>query len=75
LRSPATTATFWSVNPDNDSVSVFTVAKDRNQKVTEIAVGREPWCVAITPDNRKVYVNQHGERHGLGHCRVPMEGR
>jgi YVTN family beta-propeller protein len=46
----------WSVNPDNDSVSVFNVSEDRNTKVTEIAVGREPWCVAITPDDRKVYV-------------------
>ena len=46
----------WSVNPDNDSVSVFNVLKDRNKKVAEIKVGREPWCVAITPDDRKVYV-------------------
>jgi YVTN family beta-propeller protein len=46
----------WSVNPDNDSVSVFNVAGDANQKVAEIAVGKEPWCVAITPDNTKVYV-------------------
>jgi YVTN family beta-propeller protein len=42
----------WSVNPDNDSVSVFRVAKDKNQKVAEIKVGKEPWCVAITPRNR-----------------------
>ena len=46
----------WSVNPDNDSVSVFNVAGDANQKMAEIAVGKEPWCVAITPDNTKVYV-------------------
>jgi YVTN family beta-propeller protein len=39
----------WSVNPDNDSVSVFRVAKDKNKKVAEIKVGKEPWCVAITP--------------------------
>ena len=37
----------WSVNPDNDSVSVFRVARDKNKKVKEIKVGREPWCVAI----------------------------
>jgi YVTN family beta-propeller protein len=42
----------WSVNPDNDSVSVFRVAKDANRKVAEIKVGKEPWCVAITPRNR-----------------------
>ena len=46
----------WSVNPDNDSVSVFRVASDANTKVAEIAVGKEPWCVAITPDDEKAYV-------------------
>jgi YVTN family beta-propeller protein len=46
----------WSVNPDNDSVSVFNVASDANLKVAEIRVGKEPWCVAITPDDKKVYV-------------------
>ena len=46
----------WSVNPDNNSVSVFNVAADANKKVEEIPVGKEPWCVAITPDNEKVYV-------------------
>jgi YVTN family beta-propeller protein len=46
----------WSVNPDTDSVSVFKVSHDVNQKVAEIKVGNEPWCVAITPDDEKVYV-------------------
>jgi YVTN family beta-propeller protein len=46
----------WSVNPDNNSVSVFEVTGDLNKKVAEILVGTEPWCVAITPDNAKVYV-------------------
>ena len=46
----------WSVNPDNDSVSVFKVGDDANTKVAEIAVGKEPWCVAITPDDEKAYV-------------------
>ena len=46
----------WSVNPDNDSVSVFRVKDDANEKVAEIPVGKEPWCVAITPDDRKAYV-------------------
>ena len=45
----------WSVNPDNDSVSVFKVDRSRT-KVAEIKVGKEPWCVAITPGRRKVYV-------------------
>ena len=46
----------WSVNPDNDSVSVFAVAEDHNTKVAEIEVGKEPWCVALTPDDSKAYV-------------------
>ena len=46
----------WSVNPDNNSVSVFTVTDDQNTKVAEIPVGKEPWCVAITPDDEKAYV-------------------
>jgi YVTN family beta-propeller protein len=49
-------AEVWSVNPDNNSVSVFNVAGDANVKVAEVAVGIEPWCVAITPNNAKVYV-------------------
>jgi YVTN family beta-propeller protein len=47
----------WSVNPDNNSVSVFNVAGDANVRLAQIRVGREPWCVAITPDNAKVYVS------------------
>jgi YVTN family beta-propeller protein len=50
-------AEVWSVNPDNNSVSVFNVALDANVKVAEIPVGTEPWCVAITPNNAKVYVS------------------
>ncbi len=46
----------WSVNPDSDSVSLFEVAGDRNLKLNEVLVGREPRCVAITPDDKKVYV-------------------
>jgi DNA-binding beta-propeller fold protein YncE len=46
----------WSVNPDNDTVSLFDVGGDRNRKLTEVKVGQEPRCVAITPDNSKVYV-------------------
>lgn len=46
----------WSVNPDTDSVSVMNVAGDKNQKISEVPVGDEPRCVAITPDNKKAYV-------------------
>ena len=48
----------WSVNPDNNSVSVFNVVPNgvEIEKIAEVAVGIEPWCVAITPNNAKVYV-------------------
>jgi YVTN family beta-propeller protein len=46
----------WSVNPDNDSVSLFNVTHDQNLRVAEVTVGKEPWCLAITPDDEKVYV-------------------
>ena len=46
----------WSVNPDNNSVSVFETTETSATKLTEIPVGNEPWCVAITPDNEKAYV-------------------
>ena len=46
----------WSVNPDNDSVSVTDVGADRNRKIAEIPVGKEPRCVALTPDYRKAYI-------------------
>src|SRR5262245_918122 len=42
----------WSVNPDNDSVSVFRVAGDANRKVAEIKVGKEPWCVTIAASKK-----------------------
>ena len=50
----------WSVNPDNNSVSVFNVLNDANQKVAEIPVGINPWCVAIAPGDAKVYVTNQG---------------
>ncbi len=46
----------WIVNPDNDSVSLLEVGGDVNMKIAEIPVGREPQCVAITPNDHKVYV-------------------
>jgi YVTN family beta-propeller protein len=56
----------WSVNPDNNSVSVFRVAHDANRKIAEIEVGVEPWCVAIKPedDDREHHDRRrHDERH------------
>ena len=38
----------WSVNPDNNSVSVFDVLNDANVRVAEIPVGKEPRRLAIT---------------------------
>lgn len=46
----------WVANPSNNSVTLMEVASDANRKVTELRVGQEPQCVAITPDDRKVYV-------------------
>lgn len=46
----------WVVNPDNNSVSVLEVGGDVNIKRKEIKVGKEPRCLAITPDNSRVYV-------------------
>jgi len=49
-------ASVWSVNPDSDSVTLFDVASDANRKLMELPVGHEPRCVAITPDDKKLYV-------------------
>ncbi len=43
-------------NQDNASVSLFDIADDKNQKIAEIAVGKEPNGVALTPDGRFAYV-------------------
>lgn len=45
----------WVVNPDNNSVSAHLVAGDANRLIREIRVGREPWSVALTANN-KAYV-------------------
>ena len=46
----------WVVNRDNNSVSVIKVEGDVDKKIAEIPVGNEPRCVAITPDDKKVFV-------------------
>lgn len=56
LALTSDSANVWSVNPDTDSVSVMDVASDHNARIAEISVGTEPRCVAITPDDKKVYV-------------------
>src|SRR5262249_14224620 len=49
-------STVWSVNPENDSVSVFDVSGDANRKIAEIQVGDEPACVALTRSGNKAFV-------------------
>jgi YVTN family beta-propeller protein len=44
----------WSVNPDDDSVSV--IRTDRNTVVKKIKVGNEPQGVAVDPVGRYAYV-------------------
>jgi YVTN family beta-propeller protein len=48
------------VNRDKDSLSIIAVrnadGQDVRNKLTEIAVGQEPRCVAILPDDSKAYV-------------------
>jgi YVTN family beta-propeller protein len=48
--------TVWAANPDTDSVSVFNVENDKNEKLAEINVGKEPNNLAITPNGQTVYV-------------------
>src|SRR6185436_12983271 len=42
----------WLVvaNPDNNSVTFFDVASDRNRRLREIPVGKEPNGVAVNPE-------------------------
>jgi YVTN family beta-propeller protein len=47
----------WVVNPDNNSVSVFDVAGDANNRIAEISVGEEPRFVTIGQDGKTVYVS------------------
>lgn len=43
-------------NPDNNSVTLFDVASDRNRRVQEQSVGIEPKGVAILPNGTRAYV-------------------
>ena len=49
--------TVWSVNPDNNSVSIINVHDDANIKEGEIRVGREPQNVALSPNDKWVVVS------------------
>ena len=45
-----------TANPDNNSVTLFEVAADRNRRVQEQGVGVEPRGVGILPNGSRVYV-------------------
>ena len=43
-------------NPDNNSVTFFDVRGDRNRRIAEVPVQKEPSSVAILPGGNKTYV-------------------
>ncbi|MBL8230671.1 MAG: beta-propeller fold lactonase family protein [Bryobacterales bacterium] len=43
-------------NPDNNTVTFFDVASDRNRRLREVQVGKEPWGVALNPQGTRAYV-------------------
>lgn len=45
-----------SVNPDNNSVTVFDIRRGDARRRGETAVGAEPSGVAVTPDGKKAYI-------------------
>jgi YVTN family beta-propeller protein len=45
-----------SVNPDNNSVSLFDLQADRNRRLATVPVQVEPNGVAMAPNGRRVYV-------------------
>ncbi|HYN88241.1 MAG TPA: YncE family protein, partial [Ardenticatenaceae bacterium] len=49
----------WSVNPDDDSVSVISTRTDT--EIERIQVGNEPQSVAVDPNNRFAYVANAAE--------------
>ena len=43
-------------NPDNNTVTLFDVTRDRNRRLGEVPVGREPNGVAVNPQGTRGYV-------------------
>ena len=61
----------WSVNPDNDSVSVFKVKDDENTKVAEIACGKRTMVRGHHARRRAGLCDEHGERNRVRDQHVP----
>ena len=49
-----------TVNPENDSISVFDASSGTPAKLRDITVGTQPRSVAVTSDGRKAYVANTG---------------
>ncbi|MSV29943.1 MAG: hypothetical protein EXQ52_14540 [Bryobacterales bacterium] len=56
LAISADGAVLVSVNPDNDTVSVFDVSQDRNRRIAEVRVGSEPNGVAVVPNGSRAFI-------------------
>ena len=54
----------WSVNPDNDSVSVFNVTHDESAKIAEIKVGKRKYHVEIDEQGKLVRKQYTGDDDG-----------
>ncbi|MBI3892241.1 MAG: hypothetical protein HY303_12030 [Candidatus Wallbacteria bacterium] len=50
----------WVANTETNTVSLLSVELDRFVKGPEIPVGAEPTCVALSPDDRTLYVTCRG---------------
>src|SRR5690606_4074380 len=51
--------TLWVVNPDSDSVTAVDVTQPERPEVTDtVAVGAEPWAVAVAPSGSVVVMNR-----------------
>src|SRR5262245_30604902 len=48
--------TLVNVNPESNTVTVFSVSSDTPTKLAEIPVGRDPSSVAIAPGGERAYV-------------------